>query len=212
MKRLGNFENETGISLKREVFDEPTMREKMVIDFTSHTALFDVPLLQMYFTPEFGKANFFEPLNQYIETMADPLWLGNIEDIIPTTLEALTWEGNIYGIPNYELSCLSYVNRDLVEPYYGKIPQTIDEFIEAAGKVADGLKKDGKKDVYAISMRGTKSFESFGSVAGWAWTYGGRVLDEDYRPHVNDSIFVQAVQDYVTVLQKYGPPGQASIG
>jgi ABC-type glycerol-3-phosphate transport system substrate-binding protein len=212
LKRLPTFESETGVTLKKEVFDEPTMREKMVLDFTSHTSSFDLPLLQMYFTPEFGKAKYFEPLDDYINSKADPEWFGSIDDFVPTTLQALSWDGHIYALPGYELSCLSYVNRDMAEQYYGKVPQTIDEFIEAAEKISLGLQKDGKKGAYGISMRGTKSFESFGSVAGWAWTYGGRVIDEDYRPHVNDSIFIEAVEDYVSVLRKYGPPGQASIG
>lgn len=212
LKRLPSFQSETGISLKKEVYDEPTMREKMVLDFTSHTGSFDMPLLQMYFTPEFGKAKYFEPLDDYISSKADPEWFGSIDDFVPTTLQALSWGGHIYALPGYELSCLSYVNKQIAEQYYGKVPMTIDEFIDAAEKITLGLQKDGKKGVYGISMRGTKSFESFGSVAGWAWTYGGRVLDEDHHPHVNDSIFIEAVGDYVNLLRKYGPPGQASIG
>ena len=204
-KILPEFEEETGIKVDYEVYDEVTVREKTLLDFHAHTGKYDVPYLQWWFTPEYAKAGYIENLDPWIQTKADPEWL-NPADYIPAVLEGMKWNGSVYGLPFWIISCLAYVNKDIAMKYYGKIPTTLEEIIECAKKC-----HHPEKGIYGYTGRGNPAFDMYGSVAGFAWGMGAKLFEENWKPRFTEPDVIKAIGQYVELLKDYGPPGQATI-
>lgn len=204
---VGDFEKATGIKVEYEIYDEPTVRNKLILDATSRTGAYDVVATQFWYMPEYLRAQALEPLDDYIKNKADKEW--NSLDYIPKGL-LNTYRGSdnkLYAVPVSASGGVLIYRTDLFKKYGLQVPKTTKDVLEAAKALA------GKeKDVYPFIGRGESSLASFGTSAGWAWAYGARVLDENGKVTVNTPEMKQAMTDFVELAQKYGPPDQAAIG
>jgi len=206
------FEEETGINVEVEVYDEPTLREKMILDFEAGTGTYDVVRVQFWHIPEYISMGWLEPLNEYIETKPNPEWLDL--DQIPG-LDALTHDGNIYALTDTLLSNVMIYRKDIFDAEGWKVPTTVAEYLDILDKF-ENCKLAGKyTDMYGTWGRGYSSFDAYGSISGWTWAYGSTFIDfVNGKPvaRVNDAVNVQAMEDWVHMLKEHGPPGQATIG
>jgi len=202
------FEDATGINIEYEIYDEPTMRSKFILDATTEAGTYDVASVQYWYFAEYDKNDWLEPLDDYIATKADP-WL-DFEAIQEGVREMyIGGDGKTYALPTSLAGGMLNYRTDIFEEHGIKVPETTDEVLAAA----DEITALGIPGLYAIGGRGDPTFASFGSTAGWAWAYGARVLDpETYHPTVDTPEMLQAMTDYVHLLKDHGSPGQAGIG
>ncbi len=207
------FEEETGIKVIVETYDEPTMREKMILDFTSGVGAYDVVRVQHWHLPEYAKMGWLEPLNDYIETKARPDWLKL--DQIPG-LDALALGGNIYALCDTLLTSIMAYRKDIFEEQGWEVPTTIERYLETLENFKNLQAEGYYSDMYGTWGRGYPYFDAYGAISGWLWAYGSTFIGFDERgipfARVNDPVNVQAMEDYVNMLREYGPPGQATIG
>ena len=87
-------------------------------------------------------------------------------DIIPSTVDALKYNGKYWGFPLSFKSAVLFYRTDMVE----KVPETTDELLEAAKKLTDA--KNGK---YGLAFEATSAYFA----AGFIYGFGGKFCFEN---------------------------------
>ncbi len=144
----------------------------------------------------------------YENNIATYLRAGVVEDlaalgvetghIYDNFIEAVTWDGVLYGVPFNKSVHLLYFNRDLLLEYDAeleslgipqnedgvRVPTTVDEFT-AAGEV---LRLMTGEPTYWFSPSDLATYED------WFFSMGGDFWDEDGNLELNSEIGVEALQ------------------
>jgi arabinogalactan oligomer/maltooligosaccharide transport system permease protein len=110
--------------------------------------------------------------SRLILPLTDRLSAADREHLPGATLEAFTYEGELYGVPLASKSVALFVNRDLVQ----RVPTTTDELVEIAERLSD-------PDAGRFGL--VYEAGSFYHHAGWLHGFGGAVLDRDGAPTLN---------------------------
>lgn len=125
-------------------------------------------------------------------------------DFYENALDAYTYDGKLYGIPNSITLHTMLLNLDLFEeagvepPADGK--WTYEEFLDAAKQLTFDRDGDGKTDVYGFS-----TYIMPGYYEAWPFFYknGGSPLSEDLTEFTfDDPEVVQAIQDLADLKLK----------
>lgn len=136
------------------------------------------------------KQGVIEPLDAFISK-------DDKKDFYENALDAYTYDGKLYGIPNSITLHTMLLNLDLFEergvtpPENGK--WSYDEFFEAAEQLTFDRDGDGKTDVYGFS-----TYVLPGYYESWPFFFknGGSPLNEDMTEFtMDDPKVVQAIQD-----------------
>jgi len=198
-----DFEEETGINVELEVYDEPTARQKLVLDATSGAGTYDITSSSFWNLPEFVSAGWLEPLDGYIENANDE-WL--VMDDIPTgALEAMTIDGQLYALPHTIIGGMFFYRADVFEELGLEPPQTTDDILAAAKVI-----KEQRPDLIPFSARGASTFASLGTQLGWAYGYDALLFDGE-TPQADSPAMLDAMTDYVTLMKDYGPSDAATL-
>lgn len=204
---ISDFEQETGISVILEIFDETTLRQKLVLDFTSHTNTYDIGELQYWYVPEFAAAGYLVSLDDLMAEGTVPDWL-DVNDFPGRTIDAMKYKGTLYGLPVRLIGGMHYYRKDLLEENGWSVPKTTSDVLDLAKKTKEVY---GDK-VFGWSERGNRESSSFGSFAGWASAYGAKLLDDNYHPTLlTDPAWKAAITDWVTLMKDYCAPGAANM-
>ncbi len=203
----GEFEDETGITLNVEIYDEPTLRNKFILDCNSKQGNYDVIATQFWYMPEYIKTGWLEPLDDYNTEKADEEW--NSLSNVPESALAMfrDTDGKLYSEC---ISCTGGVliyRKDLFEKHGIEIPKTTEDVLEAAK-----ILKEKEPEIYPFVARGDSSSGSFGTSAGWAWAYGASVLDKDGNVTCDTEEMHNGVNDFVTLMKEYAPSDSAAMG
>lgn len=203
------FQEATGITINLEVVDEPTLRNRIVLDATGGTGAYDVLAGQFWYMPEFVRAGAFEPLDNFIsdESKRVDRWF-SVDDVPTALVDVYRLDGKVYALPVSASGGAIIYRTDLFEEYGIAVPQTTDDVMKAAQVLAEKL----PEGVTPFSGRGSSLPASFGSTVGWAWAYGARILDDDGNVTVNTPEMLQAMNDWVTLMRDYGPKDASAIG
>ena len=202
-----DFEAMTGINVEYEVYDEPTLRNKFVLDATSKTGTYDVVAVQFWYFPEYEQAQWLEPLDGYVADQSVS-GLADVSEIPDSVKASFTGaDGKLYAIPVSAAGGVLTYRKDILEELEIPVPVSVKDVVNAAPKIAEA-----KPDMYAWVSRGEPSFASFSTSAGWAWAYGASVFDKDLNVTVDTPEMKEAITDFITLCKDYGPPDQASLG
>ncbi len=204
VRYVDEFEKATGIKVEYEVYDEPTLRNKFILDCTSRTGTYDVVATQFWYMPEYLRAGWLEPLDDY---PVDEEW-NSISHIPEGLLETFSGDdGKLYSIPVSASGGVLIYRSDLLEKHNLNPPKTTKDVLEIAAVL-----KAKEPDIYPFIGRGDSSSASFGTSAGWAWAYGARVMDENLNVTVDTPEMLEAMTDLVNLMKEFAPPDQAAIG
>jgi len=158
---------------------------------------------------QYAREGRVEPLDGYVA--ADQYALDDFE---PAALEAVSLRRALYGLPYCDVSSVLIYRADLFERYGIPVPQTMEQLTEAALAVQAAARADGHADFYGITLRGAPScglnFWLLGST--WAPSWGVRWYDEDGQPAFNTAEHRAALEHYVDLLRRAGPPESATMG
>jgi arabinogalactan oligomer/maltooligosaccharide transport system substrate-binding protein len=118
--------------------------------------------------------NTVEPIDFYVEDDVKARY-------IPTTMEAMTYQGTIYGLPlNYKVITMIYNKKLVPTP-----PKTTNELIATAKKLTD--QKAGK---FGLAY----SYADFYYHAALMNGFGGGVFDAQRKPTINSSANVKSLE------------------
>lgn len=219
---LQEFEEKYNIDVIFAGMSEDQARQKAMLDLSSHTAQYDIMTTDAWSMATYAGAGYLMPLDDLMKNNPDPDFF-SMDDYLPASLEADSYEGKIYAMPLYTFGPALVYNKALFEQYDVKVPETMEELEEAAAKLTLDTDGDGKTDIYGITMRARAGEEPTIDVTGMAWAYGGSWFDNNAhtaeeiraqkaKPTVNSPEFVAGYEEYAKLLQNWGPPESANWG
>lgn len=198
-KLLPEFTKETGIQVTMDAISYDNLQQKQVLDFTSHTANYDVLWVPEVWLPQYARANWLQPLQQYINDPSLTPANFDFNDFTLSVLQTGKYNGTLYALPSFVQTPILVYRKDLLQAAHLPVPATWEDALQDAqyfqqhnmGGIAIPAKSsaDGT-DVWAALMRSA----------------GGDYFDVQGNPTVNSSAAVSALQ-YWDNLLKAGPTG-----
>ena len=192
------------IRLNWIVLEENILREKTTTDVAARGGQYDVVTIGPLEAPIWGRRGWLVPLNDKLPAAYD------IEDLLKPIRDGASSGGELYALPFYAESSLTYYRKDLFRKAGLTMPAqpTYDDIARFAGVL-----NDPAHDVYGICLRGKPGWgENMAYISTLANTFGGRWFDEHWTPQLTSPEWHDAVTFYVHLLQAYGPPGGSSNG
>lgn len=202
-KYSAQYEKETGVKLKWLVLDENTLRQRVTTDIATKGGQFDIVTIGLYETPIWGKQGWLQPFEKFSEKY-------DVNDILPSVRNALTHEGKMYSVPFYAESSMTYYRKDLFAAAGLTMPENptwtqIAEFAKKLDNKAAG--------VHGICIRGLPGWgENMALLGLMGNVFGGTQFNMNWTSGVNSPAWNNAINFYVDVATKYGPPGVVGNG
>jgi multiple sugar transport system substrate-binding protein len=126
--------------------------------------------------------NLFEPLDEYLRAAA----IEDFDDIFPNMVNAMRFDGKLYGIPvRHAVGGLHYNEQFLEERGLSGPPRTAEELVEHAKKLTY-TRADGTKVVGFI-------LSGYPSVVGLARAWDGDYIRPDMKVVANEPPMVRAI-------------------
>ncbi len=204
MQKLSpKFEQQTGIKLNWVVLEENVLRQRLTTDIATKGGQFDVMTIGAYETPIWAKQGWLNSLDDLGDAY-------DYKDLIPQVKEGLSLDGKMYAAPFYAESSFTYYRKDLFEKAGITMPEkpTYAQIAEYASKITD--KKNG---IYGICLRGKPGWGENMAFLGTAVNaHGGQWFDMKWQPQLTTAPWKAAIDWYLAVMKKDGPPGPTANG
>ncbi len=111
--------------------------------------------------------------------------IDDLDQLNPTFVDAVRFDGKLYGLPFNKSVQILYFNRDLLKKHGVAVPKTIDEFIATAKKISAA---EGEPVYWFRPDTSTFSY--------WFFNMGGKYM-QDGKVVVNGPAAVKALQTLV---------------
>lgn len=205
LQKLGSsFEKENpDIKLRWVFLEENVLRQRVTTDISTRSGQFDVMTIGTYEAPIWGKRGWLTKMDALPASY-------DLDDVVKTARNGLSYKGVLYALPFYVESSMTYYRKDLFAAKGLTMPEqpTTAQIAEFAGKL-----NNPSQGVYGICLRGKAGWgENMATVGTLVNTFGGRWFDEKWRPQLDMPEWRNAVNYYVDILKKNGPPGASSNG
>lgn len=195
---IAAFEAATGITVKSYTqgnFND--LHDRYATLFSAQDSSVDVVMTWAGWSAEFGQAGWLQEL----DTSAVP------SDLIQPALDAVSWQGKVYGLPKFSSVQTMFWNKTLfqqagLDPETG--PATWDEFVTTA----KALTVDGRYGYTCDMGNAAGAYQNFLRVL---LLNGGDMYDADYQPIFNSDQGVQALSNLVDLLQVHRVMDPASL-
>ena len=191
--QITKFSQETGI--KVEVLTGPLdqILEKTLLDFVSDSSTIDI-FSYTDTAMHSGLADYLLPLDSYISSAKSSY---DFKDILKSTIDLGTFNGKVYGVPFRYGVYMLYYRIDLFEKYGVQVPETWDEFLDAAKRITEGLRADGISDVYGLAYTAQAGQYVFENYKTWLAGFGGFIADKDRKVRLDDPQAIAALKAYM---------------
>lgn len=191
------------IELKWVTLEENILRQRVTTDIATNSGRFDIVTIGSYEAPIWAKKGWLMPLRDMPSGY-------DVDDLIPSIRESLSFEGILYAAPFYGESSFTMYRTDLFEAAGLEMPDAPTwDFIRTAAAAIN----EKSPDVYGICLRGKPGWgENIALITSMANSYGARWFDENWRPQFDSEAWSSTINDYVTLLKNFGQPDAASTG
>ena len=200
------WEKATGNKINWVVLEENVLRQRTTTDIATNGGSFDIMFIGAYETPIWGAKGWLEPLDDFAKD-ADY----DFKDIFQLVRNGLSANGSVYAVPLYSETSFTFYRTDLFKKAGIKPPTkqiTYTEFAKMAAKL-----HDPKNGVYGTCQRGKAGWgENMAFVGTVANAFGARWFDMKWNPQLDSPEWKAAVNYYVDLMKKSGPPGASSNG
>lgn len=200
------WEEATGNTINWVVLEENVLRQRTTTDIATGGGSFDIMFIGAYETPIWGAKGWLTPLDDFADD-ADY----DFEDIFGLVRNGLSANGSVYGVPLYSETSFTYYRTDLFEAAGIEVPTeqiTYTEFAEMAAKL-----HDPDNGIYGTCQRGKAGWgENMAFVGTVANAFGARWFDMDWNPQLDSPEWHNALNYYVDLMTKSGPPGPSANG
>lgn len=202
-KYSAQYEAETGNKLNWLVLDENTLRQRVTTDIATNGGQFDIITIGLYETPIWGEAGWLVPFDDL-----SPEY--DVDDILPTVRDALSYDGHLYSVPFYAESAMTFYRKDMFEAAGLTMPDqpTWHEIADFAAQLDDKA-----NDFHGICIRGLPGWgENMALLGLMGNVFGGVQFNMDWTSGVNSPEWKEMVNFYVDLANNYGPPGVGGNG
>lgn len=191
-----------GIKLNWVVLEENMLRQRVTTDIATKSGKFDLMTIGTYEAPIWAQKGWLQPMDQLAPGY-------ELADVVKTARDALSYKGQLYALPFYVESSMTYYRKDLFAKLGLNMPER-PTYQQIAG-FAKTLKEKG--GVYGICLRGKAGWgENMAYLSTLVHTNGGRWFDEQWRPTIDSPEWKQSLNFYVDLMRRYGPPGASTNG
>jgi sorbitol/mannitol transport system substrate-binding protein len=191
------------VRLHWRVMDEGTLRTRLLSDLAIADGQFDVITLGAYEVPLWARRGWLAPFGPLPAAY-------ELDDLFPGVRAGLTQAGQLFALPFYAESSLTYYRTDLFRDAGISLPAqpTWDDIAVAAARL-----HRPEAGVYGICLRGRPGWgENLALITTMANAYGGRWFDERWRAELASPAWQNAVTMYAQLLGRYGPPAPTQNG
>lgn len=205
-EQLDDFKELTGITVNLDLFEESAAHQKVRTELASKSGAYDIVWVQANWSIPYAKQGWLEPLQPIIDDagLTDAELL-QFDDLMPSLTNLMRFEGDLYGLPFFAATIITYYRADLLEAAGIEPAQldTIEGFYDAVQK----LHKDG---VSGVAMRGHPDESSWHQTVflkGLGGSYVEDIKNEAYQPQLNSPEAVEAARMYADMIANYSPEG-----
>ncbi|MDN5567817.1 MAG: extracellular solute-binding protein, partial [Paracoccus sp. (in: a-proteobacteria)] len=196
-------EKHPDIELDWVTLEENVLRQRVTTDIATKGGQYDVMTIGTYEVPIWGAQDWLVSLDDLPAEY-------DVDDLLPAIRDGLTVDGSLYAAPFYGESSMVMYRKDLMEKAGLEMPDapTWDFIKEAAAGMTD---KEG--EIYGICLRGKAGWgENMAFLTAMGNSYGARWFDEEWTPQFDSEAWKATLDDYLMMLNEYGPPGAANNG
>ncbi len=205
------FEKQYGINVKYDTLPENTLRQKVTADVATGGGEFDLVTEGTYEVPQWAKNGWLTDLTPYFAKMsAADAKAYDVNDILSKVRAGLSYKSDLYGIPFYAESSMTYYNKAMFKAAGLTMPvhPTWDQIASFAKKL-----NNPSKNVYGICLRGLPGWGEMGAVLTTVInTFGGEWFDLKWQPQLTSPADEAAVSFYIDLIRSAGEPGATSSG
>ncbi|MCY6355909.1 ABC transporter substrate-binding protein [Clostridium sp. ZS2-4] len=191
------YESKKGVKVKVNSMPYSSLKEKVVLDVRNKSGAFDLVMIDDPWMPEFAEGKLLAPLDSYFKEGVDKDFVQKCADLCRHPYKT----GNLYALPLIGNVQMFFYRDDLLKKHNLKAPKTWDEVVNIAETI---LKNE--KDISGYVLRGQRGNPIVTNYIPMFWAYGGKVLDENNKPHVNSEAGIKAMETYIK-LKNLGPKG-----
>ena len=201
------FTSKSGIKVKYTILDEGKLREITTRDVGSGGKSFDVVMIGMYETPQFGQAGLLQDLTPMAK--ADAAYKFN--DVLPAVRNGLSANGKLFASPFYAESSFMMYRKDVLAAKGLTMPArpTWDQVAAIARKVNSssmaGICLRGKPGWGDLGAAFTTVLNTFGGT-WWSSTASGKPA----KAQVDQPAFKAALGFYSKLVQDAGEKDAAN--
>jgi sorbitol/mannitol transport system substrate-binding protein len=195
------FTEKSKIKVNYTILDEGTLREVTTRDVAASGRQFDVVMIGPYEAPQFGRDGFVNDLSR--QATSDASY--NLDDVIPTVRNALSFEGKLYAAPFYGESSFLMYRKDVLKKAGVEMPAK-----PTWREVADIARKIDTPEMAGICLRGKPGWGDLGaSFTTVLNTFGGTWWSAKPDGSVDKAMidqpqFRDALQFYVDLVRDAG--------
>ena len=189
-----------GITVKWVTLEEGVLRQRVTTDIATKGGQFDIMTIGMYETPIWGKKGWLKEIKGNAAYDAD--------DLLPAMRNGLSVDGKMFAVPFYGESSMLMYRKDLADKAGIKVKNnpTWDEVANLASKIHDPA-----NGVYGICLRGKPGWgDNAAFLTTMVNTFGGQWFDMSWKPQLESKPWKDAINFYVDLMNKYGPPGSSA--
>jgi sorbitol/mannitol transport system substrate-binding protein len=206
-----DFTKRYGIKVKYVTLPENTLRQKVTSDVATGGGQFDIVTVGTYEVPIWAKNKWIVNLQPYFAKLSPAATKAyDLKDVIPKVRLGLSYKNNLYALPFYGESSMTYYNKKLFAEAGLTMPQrpTWNQIRSFAAK----LHKPSANQ-YGICLRALPGWGEFGApLTTVINTFGGRWFDMNWEPQLTAPATKKAVNFYVDLVRQYGEPGATGSG
>jgi len=196
-KLLPEFTEATGIKVEIEELGTDAMSNKIAVEFNAKSPSLDLVLVRpLNETKLFGLNGWAADLHPYLDKDA----AFDLKDFVDATIQSLTFEGRLLGVPVNTEHQILYYRKDVFEKAGIAVPKTLDEMMAAAAKIHDPA-----NGFYAMVNRGKKNI-AVTQFSSYLHSFGGEFNEGD-KALIDTPQAIAAYKFYTDLLRNYGPPG-----
>jgi sorbitol/mannitol transport system substrate-binding protein len=206
-----NFTKKYGINVKYVTLPENTLRQKVTSDVATGGGQFDIATVGTYDVPIWAKNKWLISLQPYFAKMSPAAAKAyDLNDVIPKVRLGLSYNGQLYALPFYGESSMTYYNKALFSAAGLTMPlhPTWDQIQSFASKL-----NKSSSNQYWICLRALPGWGEFGApLTTVINTFGGQWFNTSWQPQLTSPATEKAVNFYVNLIKSYGEPGATSSG
>lgn len=201
MDLLPDFRKKTNLDIDFEVVQYLDMHSKLVTQFMSRRARYDVIAVDNYWAGEFCAAGWLAPLDKYVER--------DNFDISPYIESGMDMVGfyndTLYMLPFYNYACILVYREDLINDnrlralyrkQFGKelsIPNDLEEYVQ----LCKFMDENAGDDIVGVAMQAGRGDPIVMEWSNYLFALGGEYFDSNWHSVINSPIAIKATELYI---------------
>lgn len=194
------FEEETGATVNIETLPQTEVISKTQLTLSSQSSDYDVVMFDHKYTTQFAEAGWIASLSDFIDKENY-----DTSDYMQGFVNALSYDGKIYGLPFYGESTMLMYNKEMFEKAgIDGAPKTADEFWSACDKL-----KEAGYDAFACRANRDEGQNVY-IWTGFFLGAGADWFDADGNLSINTDEAISGTEAFIKVLSDYSIKGVES--